>query len=133
MVAGARGTGKTSLLKLFLDTSDISSTSTPEQRLSVQNFLSKSRKSTRGLQTACVEIAETRFDRVLLTLIDTPGLNFEEGKELGLERAVSGLVKYLDLQFDETMGEVGVYSFCSNIWIILTSRTGIKSRPSKQG
>jgi septin family protein len=108
MVAGARGTGKTSLLKLFLDTSDISSTSTPEQRLSVQNFLSKSRKSTRGLQTACVEIAETRFDRVLLTLIDTPGLNFEEGKELGLERAVSGLVKYLDLQFDETMGEVGV-------------------------
>jgi septin family protein len=111
MVAGARGTGKTSLLKLFLDTSDISSTSTPEQRLSVQNFLSKSRKSTRSLQTACVEIAETRFDRVLLTLIDTPGLNFEEGKELGLERAVSGLVKYLDLQFDETMGEVRITLF----------------------
>lgn len=107
MVAGAHGTGKTSLLKLFLDTSDISSTASPEQKLSVQTFLSKSRKTTRALQTACIEIAETRFDRVLLTLIDTPGLSFEEGKELRLERDVNSLVKYFDRQFDETMGEVG--------------------------
>ncbi|PVF97315.1 hypothetical protein CPB86DRAFT_707200 [Serendipita vermifera] len=105
MVAGARGTGKTSLLKLFIDTSEISSTATPEQKLSVETFMSKSRKSTRSLQTASIEIAETRFDRVLLTLIDTPGLSFEEGQELSLERSVSSLVKYLDNQFDETMGE----------------------------
>ncbi len=106
MVAGPRSTGKTSMLKLFLDTSEISSTATPEQKLSVETFMSTSRKSARSLQTVCVEIAETRFDRILLTLIDTPGLSFAEGQELSLERSVSSLVKYLDMQYDETMGEV---------------------------
>jgi len=105
MVAGAHGTGKTSLLKLFLDTSIISPAATPEQKQSVDTFLSTSRKSTKALRTACVEIAENRFDRVLLTLIDTPGLDFTEGKELRCERDVTSLVKYLDSQYDETMGE----------------------------
>ncbi|KAG8836611.1 hypothetical protein FRB91_006140 [Serendipita sp. 411] len=105
MVAGPRSTGKTSMLKLFLETSEISSTATPEQKLSVETFMTKSRKSTRSLQTVCVEIAETRYDRILLTLIDTPGLSYAEGEELSLERSVSALVKYLDQQYDETMGE----------------------------
>jgi septin family protein len=105
MVAGAHGTGKTSLLKLFVDTSVISPAATPEQKQSVETFLSTSRKSTKALRTACVERAENRFDRVLLTLIDTPGLDFTEGKELRCERDVTSLVKYLDLQYDETMGE----------------------------
>ena len=105
MIAGAQGTGKTSLLKLFLDTSIISPAATAEQKQSVETFLASSRKVTTGLRTACIEIAENRFDRVLLTLIDTPGLNFAEGKELRLERDVTSLVKYLDLQYDETMGE----------------------------
>lgn len=96
------------MLKLFLDTSEISSTATPEQKLSVETFISKSRKSTRKFQTACVEIAESRFDRVLLTLVDTPGLAFNDGQELVLERSVSALVKYLDIQFDESMGEVSI-------------------------
>lgn len=105
MIAGAQGTGKTSLLKLFLDTSIISPAATPDQKQSVETFLATSRKGTKELRTACVEIAENRFDRVLLTLIDTPGLDFSEGKELRLERDVTSLVRYLDLQFDETMGE----------------------------
>lgn len=71
MVAGARGTGKTALTSLFLETSDISPTATPEQRKSVETFMSRSRKSTRTFNTTCVEIAENRFDRVLLTLIGT--------------------------------------------------------------
>jgi len=88
MVAGARGTGKTSLIKLFLDTSDFSSSATLEQKDSVAAFMSKSRKGTRAIQKASVEIAEARYDRILLTLIDTPGLRFEEGEELALERSV---------------------------------------------
>lgn len=91
MVAGARGTGKTSLIKLFLDTSDISSSATLEQKASVAAFLSKSRKGTRAIQKACVEITEARYDRILLTLIDTPGLRFGEGEELALERSVYAL------------------------------------------
>jgi len=105
MVAGAHGTGKTSLLKLFLDTSVVSPAATAEQKTSVETFLSTARKSTKELRTACIEIAENRFDRVLLTLIDTPGLDFSDGKELKCERDVTALVKYLDLQYDETMGE----------------------------
>ena len=88
MVAGARGTGKTSLIKLFLDTSDISSSATQEQKASVAVFLSKCRKGTRAIQKASVEITEARYDRILLTLIDTPGLRFGEGEELPLERSV---------------------------------------------
>jgi septin family protein len=88
MVAGPRGTGKTSLIKLFLDTSDISSSATPEQKALVEAFLSNSRKSTRAIQKASVEITEARYDRILLTLIDTPGLRFGEGEELALERSV---------------------------------------------
>lgn len=88
MVAGARGTGKTSLIKLFLDTSDFSSSATQEQKASVATFLSKSRKGTRAIQKASVEITEGRYDRILLTLIDTPGLRFGDGEELALERSV---------------------------------------------
>jgi septin family protein len=121
MVAGARGTGKTSLLKLFLDTSEISSTATPEQKLSVESFMSKSRKSTRKLQTACAEIAESRFDRILLTLVDTPGLAFDDGQELVLERSVSALVKYLDMQYNESMGEASNSNTVLSLGIELTS------------
>jgi septin family protein len=88
MVVGPRGTGKTSLIKLFLDTSDCSSSTTLEQKASVAAFLSKSRSSTRAIQKASIEITEARYDRILLTLIDTPGLRFGEGEELALERSV---------------------------------------------
>ena len=47
----------------------------------------------------------------MLTVIDTPGFDFSAGAELGLERSVSGIVKYLDLQFSETMGEVRAVVF----------------------
>jgi len=88
MVAGARGTGKTSLIKLFLDTSDFSSSATLEQKASVATFFSRSRKSTRSIQKASIEITEAHYERMMLTLIDTPGLRFGEGEELALERSV---------------------------------------------
>lgn len=55
---------------------------------------------------ACVEICESRVDRVLLSVIDTPGLDFQEGHELKLERQVSSIMKYIDLQYADTMDEV---------------------------
>ncbi|EJD50842.1 hypothetical protein AURDEDRAFT_111987 [Auricularia subglabra TFB-10046 SS5] len=105
MVAGGQGTGKTSLLRLLLDTCEVSPNATADQRAGVERFVQSSSRATRALQTACIEICEARHDRVLLTVIDTPGLDFATGAELGLERSVSGIVKYLDLQFAETMGE----------------------------
>ncbi|KAI5117323.1 hypothetical protein M0805_002338 [Coniferiporia weirii] len=105
MVAGAQGTGKSSLLRLLIDTADISPTASAEQRASIDQFLRTSGKRTERIDTACVEICESRFDRILLSVIDTPGLDFHEGRELKLERQVSRIVKYLDVQFADTMDE----------------------------
>ncbi|KIK18383.1 hypothetical protein PISMIDRAFT_192086 [Pisolithus microcarpus 441] len=105
MVVGGRGTGKTSLLRLLLDTSEISSNASEEQRASLQHFLQCDLRQTQSINTACVEISESRYDKVLLTVIDTPGLDFSEGKELSVERQVTSIIKYIDQQYADTMIE----------------------------
>ncbi|KAK0243989.1 septin family protein [Armillaria nabsnona] len=105
MVVGGQGTGKTSLLRLLLETADISPAATVDQRAAVDQFLRGSPKATQNIHTACVEICESRFDRVLFSVIDTPGLDFVEGRELKLERQVSGVLKYVDAQYSDTMSE----------------------------
>jgi len=42
----------------------------------------------------------------LLSVIDTPGLDFQVGRELKLERQVSNIMKYLDGLYADTMSEV---------------------------
>ncbi|KAK0464274.1 septin family protein [Desarmillaria tabescens] len=105
MVVGGQGTGKTSLLRLLLETADISPAATVDQRAAVDQFLRGAPKATQDIHTACVEICESRFDRMLLSVIDTPGLDFVEGRELKLERQVSGVLKYVDAQYSDTMSE----------------------------
>ena len=63
-------------------------------------------KSTPRIQSATIDIHESRFDRVLLSVIDTPGLDFQDGRELKLERQVSNIMKYLDGLYADTMSEV---------------------------
>lgn len=104
-MAGAKGTGKTSLLRLILDTADTSPTATAEQKAAVERFMRGAPKHTESIRTACVEICESRFDRMLLSVIDTPGLDFDEGHELKLEHQVSSIVKYIDTQFADTLNE----------------------------
>ena len=74
----------------------------------MDRFLRGPPKRTDAIQTACVEICESKYDRLLLSVIDTPGLDFQEGHELKLERQVSTVVKYLDAQFADTLSEVRV-------------------------
>lgn len=105
MVVGGQGTGKTSLLRLLLETADISPTATVDQRAAMDRFLHGPTRHTQSIQTACVEICESRFDRVLFSVIDTPGLDFLEGHELKLDRQVSSIIKYLDTQYADTMSE----------------------------
>ena len=104
---GGHDTGKTSLLRLLLDTSDISPSATVEQRASLERFLQGGLEQTQAIKTACVEISESRYDRVLLTVIDTPGLDFSEGRELSVERQVTKIIRYIDQQYADTMIEVG--------------------------
>lgn len=105
MVVGGQGTGKTSLLRLLLETADISPTATADQRAAVDRFLNGKLKCTHNIQTACVEICESRFDRVLFSVIDTPGLDFREGRELKLDRQVTGIMRYIDGLYADTMNE----------------------------
>ena len=63
-------------------------------------------KATPRIQSATIDIHESRFDRVLLSVIDTPGLDFKEGRELKLERQVSDIMKYLNSLYTDTMGKV---------------------------
>lgn len=112
-VVGAQGTGKTSLLRLLLDTADISPTATADQKAAVERFLRGAPRRTDSIQSACVEICESRYDRILLSVIDTPGLDFQESHELRLERQVTAIVKYLDAQFTDTLNEVRIYPACA--------------------
>ncbi|KAF7314283.1 Septin family p-loop GTPase [Mycena kentingensis (nom. inval.)] len=105
MVVGAKRTGKTSLLRLLVETADVSPTATNDQRTAMQRFLRGSPKTTGQIETACIEICESRFDRVLFSVIDTPGLDFTEGRELKLERQVNAVIKYIDAQYADTMSE----------------------------
>ncbi|KAL0961105.1 hypothetical protein HGRIS_006081 [Hohenbuehelia grisea] len=41
----------------------------------------------------------------MLSVIDTPGLDYAEGRELKLERQVTGIIKYIDAQYADTMSE----------------------------
>ena len=91
---------------MLLDTADISPTATPDQRAAVDNFLRGSLERTQEIKTACVEICESKYDRVLFTVVDTPGLDFHESRELNLEWQVSSILKYVDQQYADTLNEV---------------------------
>jgi septin family protein len=97
---------------LLLETADISPAATVDQKAALESFLKGTAKSTQAIQTACVEISESRFDRILFSVIDTPGLDFQEGRELKLDRQVSSIIKYLDAQYADTMSEVSSYCLC---------------------
>ena len=106
MVAGGQGTGKTSFLKLLLNTCDISPTAADTEVAAVKKFTDVKTRHTKSLRSISVEVCEERHERVQLTVIDTVGFVFQEGRELELERGVQSVVKYLDAQYAETMGEV---------------------------
>ncbi|KAF8147303.1 Septin-domain-containing protein [Mycena galopus ATCC 62051] len=145
-VVGGKGTGKTSLLRLLLETADVSPSATVDQRAAVQRFLRGPPKATPIISTACVEICESRFDRVLFSVIDTPGLDFLESRELKLERQVNAIIKYIDVQYADTMSEESkvvrkskgdqhihlcIYMIDPSSIMTATARRGASSLPSK--
>lgn len=106
LVAGGQATGKTSFVKLLLSTCDVSPTAPDNDISAIKAFCEAPIRHTKTLKSLSVEVCEERHERVQLTVIDAPGFDFEQGHELDLERGVSSVVRYLDTQFAETMGEV---------------------------
>ncbi|KAG1746014.1 uncharacterized protein EDB91DRAFT_1120238 [Suillus paluster] len=103
MVAGQR-TGKTSFLRLLLDTSEISSTATKDQLASVAKFVQGCSGHTSHIRTASInidhDIDQNSTPQVLtLTLVDTPSLTFED--EASTDRAIHEILRHVESRFAE--------------------------------
>ncbi|KIJ62639.1 hypothetical protein HYDPIDRAFT_94135 [Hydnomerulius pinastri MD-312] len=103
MVAGQR-TGKTSFLRLLLDTSEISSTATKDQLASVAKFVQGCSGHTSHIRSASINIdldidPNTPLQVLTLTLVDTPSLDFED--EPSSERNIQEILRQVDSRFAE--------------------------------
>lgn len=108
MVAGQR-TGKTSFLRLLLETSDISPLATKDQVASVAKFVHSSTGHTPHIRVASIDINVDieglgSQQRLALTLVDTPSLNFEE--QSSSERLVQDMLRHIDSRFAEGIDDV---------------------------
>ncbi|KAL4069944.1 hypothetical protein V8B97DRAFT_1872195 [Scleroderma yunnanense] len=103
MVAGQRS-GKTSFLRLLLDTSDISPTATKDQLASVAKFVQGCSSHTSHIRSASINI-DLDVDRnappqvLSLTLIDTPSLDFADDHTA--ERNIQEILRQVDSRFAE--------------------------------
>ncbi|KAJ7600633.1 GTP binding protein [Mycena floridula] len=103
LVAGCRG-GKTSFLRLLLDTCNISSKSSKEQLNSVAKFVQGSSGHTSHIRAASIDV-DVDLDgsgshRPLgLTLIDTPSLDLND--ENVTDHVVQDILRHIDSRFSE--------------------------------
>nr|AKU04645.1 zinc finger transcription factor [Volvariella volvacea] len=96
--------GKTSFLRLLLDTCDISPNATREQLASVAKFVQGCSGHTSYIRVASIDVnvgsGGTGPHRSLgLTLIDTPSLDFNDPE--GSERLLSDTMRHIDGRFAE--------------------------------
>ncbi|RDB17826.1 Cell division control protein 11 [Hypsizygus marmoreus] len=103
LVAGCRG-GKTSFLRLLLDTSTISPTATKEQLASVAKFVQGSNSHTSYIRPTSIDInvdidGNGGTEQIGLHLIDTPSLDFKDEK--AAEWLVSETLRNIDARFAE--------------------------------
>lgn len=112
MVAGRR-TGKSSFLRLLLDTSVISPTATRDQVASVVNFVQGCGSFTSQIRSTSVNIHYARSDRdepapLLLTLIDTPALDF--CNEKSSSAIVSDILEHVENRLSESVEDVSAFN-----------------------
>ncbi|KIK52069.1 hypothetical protein GYMLUDRAFT_233731 [Collybiopsis luxurians FD-317 M1] len=100
LVAGCRG-GKTSLLRLLLDTCNISSRASKEQLASVAKFVQGSGSHTSHIRTAsiAVDIEAEGGGEFTLTLVDTPSLDSRD--DAATERSLAETLRYIEGRLGE--------------------------------
>lgn len=108
MVAGRR-TGKTSFLRLLLDTTLVSPTATQEQLASVAKFVQGCSGFTSHVRTMSVNVDLAAADTdpvqtLTLTLIDTPTLDFADDSTA--QRTVNDILRHVDARFSESVDDV---------------------------
>lgn len=112
MVAGRR-TGKTSFLRLLLDTSTVSTFVTGDQLASVAKFVQGCSGHTAQVRSVSIDIdlAPDEVDEELpltLTLIDTPSLDFED--EPSSQRALQEILRHVESRLGESLDDVSAPS-----------------------
>ncbi|TFK88216.1 hypothetical protein K466DRAFT_598856, partial [Polyporus arcularius HHB13444] len=105
MVAGRR-TGKTSFLRLLLDTNTVASSVTRDQLASVAKFVQGCSGHTSHVRTVSIDIdlAPDEADEELplnLTLIDTPSLDFED--DASSQRALQEILRHVEARLGDTL------------------------------
>ncbi|KAJ7044171.1 GTP binding protein [Mycena alexandri] len=98
LVAGCRG-GKSSFLRLLIDTSEIASNASKEQLQSVARFVQGCSGHTSGLRTVSVDINVDGAEPLALTLVDTPSLDFKD--DAYAERVVSETLRFVESRLAE--------------------------------
>lgn len=109
MVAGRR-TGKTSFLRLLLDTSLVSPAASRDQLASVAKFVQGSSGHTTHIRSMSViiELANQDSDMpepLMLTLIDTPSIDPTDDDS---SRTVSDIMRHVEARFSESVEDVSV-------------------------
>ncbi|KAA1469857.1 hypothetical protein DENSPDRAFT_864419 [Dentipellis sp. KUC8613] len=105
MVAGQR-TGKTSFLRLLLDTSTVSPFASKDQLASVAKFVQGCAGHTAHIRTVSIDVQVDPFDSapkqpVMLTLVDTPSLDFSD--QASSERIMDDMLRHVDSKFLESV------------------------------
>ena len=108
MVAGQRS-GKTSFLRLLLDTSNIAPTVSKEQLTPLAKFIQGSNGHTSHIRHVSVDVILDSPDSgapqpVSLTLIDTPSLDFSD--EVSSERVITDILDHIDSRFADGSDDV---------------------------
>ncbi|KAJ7107282.1 GTP binding protein [Mycena crocata] len=98
LVAGCRG-GKSSFLRLLIDTSEISQGASKEQLQSVARFAQGCSGHTTSLRTATLEVTSDGPEPLALTLVDTPSLDFRD--DAHAERVVSETLRFIESRLAE--------------------------------
>ena len=112
MVAGQRS-GKTSFLRLLLDTSNIAPTVSKEQLTPLAKFIQGSNGHTSHIRHVSVDVILDSPDSgtpqaVSLTLIDTPSLDFSD--EVSSERVITDILDHIDSRFADSPDDVSPLS-----------------------
>ena len=112
------GIGKTSFLRLLLDTSVVSSRTTKDQLASVAKFVQGSSGHTAHLRTASIDInndleGNGQYQTLGLSLIDTPSLDFKD--EATAERFLGETIRHIDGRFAEGIEDVGAHFICDSL------------------
>ncbi|KAJ7250822.1 hypothetical protein B0H12DRAFT_1119966 [Mycena haematopus] len=98
LVAGCRG-GKSSLLRLLIDTSEISQGASKEQLQSVARFVQGCSGHTSTIRTASIDIDVDGPEPLALTLVDTPSVDFKD--DAYAERVVSETLRFIESRLAE--------------------------------